>query len=791
MKQIYTLLFLLFLFAGNAYCQSVSAISYATLTMQQPGMLKEKLFIHTDKTFYVAGEIIWFKVYCVEASSHQPLDLSKVAYVELLDSTNKPALQAKIELRNANGDGSFRLPFSLSSGSYQLRAYTNWMKNGSADEFFEKNLTLINVQKLTVNDNKKREETASVFFFPEGGNLVNNIKTHIAFKAVDQYGKGIHCTGVLRDGKDSILSFSDHQAGIGSFYFTPIKNHVYTAQIQPENGNAFIQPLPAAKEEGYAMNVSEINSGALTITIEINGTAAQPVYLVIHKNKKPVLAKEAALQNGKGSFAVDTALLPSGVSVFTIFNAEKQPVCERLFYKNYPPVLQLTASADAATYNIRKKVNISLRTTDKNFTNDDSASLSMSVYRIDSLQTIDDNTVDSYLNLTSELHNPVENASVYLSEQNKNVSVALDELMLVSGWRKFNTGAASGTEAPILSFAPEYRAPIVTGKIINNQIHLPRKNTNVYLSLPGKGKQFYTATSDSSGIVRWETENWHGDTKLIAQTDDKDSSYTITIDDAFSHHYAAASSLPFVLPYNNPNTLLEHSIGMQAASIYSGNELNRLAVSITDSTPFFTAADKTYKLDDYSRFTTMEEVLREYIMLVNVTKKKGSYHFPVYDLSGGKMFDADPLVLVDGIPFFNLDSFITIDPLKLKKLDIVNRRYFYGNAVFDGILNWHTYDGDATDIDIDPRAVVIDYEGLQEKREFYSPTYETEVQLNSHLPDFRNVLYWNPNLSLKGNEAKQLSFFASDLPGKYVVSLQGAGSHGLVNAMTTFEVIKK
>src|ERR1700712_867878 len=43
----------------------------------------EKLFVHTDKKFYVAGEIVWFKIYEVAGSDNRPADLSKVAYVEL------------------------------------------------------------------------------------------------------------------------------------------------------------------------------------------------------------------------------------------------------------------------------------------------------------------------------------------------------------------------------------------------------------------------------------------------------------------------------------------------------------------------------------------------------------------------------------------------------------------------------------------------------------------------------------------------------------------------------------
>ena len=41
-------------------------------------VLEEKIYVHTDKDFYLAGEILWFKLYNVDAGLHKPLDISKV-----------------------------------------------------------------------------------------------------------------------------------------------------------------------------------------------------------------------------------------------------------------------------------------------------------------------------------------------------------------------------------------------------------------------------------------------------------------------------------------------------------------------------------------------------------------------------------------------------------------------------------------------------------------------------------------------------------------------------------------
>jgi hypothetical protein len=87
---------------------------------------------------------MWFKLYDVDASFHLPLDISKVAYIEVLNTQQVPVLQTKIELQKGAGNGFLQLPANLPSGNYSFRAYTNWMKNFDADFYFEKPVTILN-----------------------------------------------------------------------------------------------------------------------------------------------------------------------------------------------------------------------------------------------------------------------------------------------------------------------------------------------------------------------------------------------------------------------------------------------------------------------------------------------------------------------------------------------------------------------------------------------------------------------------------------------------------------------
>ena len=106
------------------------------------GALAERVYLQTDKQLYLAGELIYLKVFTV-TSERKPLSFSKIVYVELLDEANSRT-QVKIELTNGVGDGWMELPLDLPTGHYRLAAYTRYMRNEDESVFFEKNIGVVN-----------------------------------------------------------------------------------------------------------------------------------------------------------------------------------------------------------------------------------------------------------------------------------------------------------------------------------------------------------------------------------------------------------------------------------------------------------------------------------------------------------------------------------------------------------------------------------------------------------------------------------------------------------------------
>ncbi len=93
------------------------------------GITWEEIYLHIDRDRYIAGEDLWFSIFALDGGSGKLSSGSAVAYVELLNPWNIPVIQKRLKLSGGRGDGNFAIPDSVSSGTYTVRAYTNWMKN--------------------------------------------------------------------------------------------------------------------------------------------------------------------------------------------------------------------------------------------------------------------------------------------------------------------------------------------------------------------------------------------------------------------------------------------------------------------------------------------------------------------------------------------------------------------------------------------------------------------------------------------------------------------------------------
>jgi len=757
------------------------------LANYQRNTLQEKLYVHINKNAYVTGDILWFKIYNADGSNNKLLDVSKVACVELLDNNHNAVTQAKIALKDGMGNGSLYIPFSLNTGNYQLRAYTSWMKNFGAEHFFESTVTIINPLKAPSLPAKPTTPLYDVQFFPEGGHVVKNLDNRIAFKVTGTDGKGTACTGAVVDQKkDTVARFKTLKFGIGSFTLKPLEGQTYKAIIKT-GSTVVIKDLPDIQPSGYVMRAANAGESWDIGIRNADSTLSSNVYLVAYGKHTTQFAAVSKLANGATHFIIDKSKLAGGVSYVTLFDEQQRPMCERLIFKRPADRLLIDANTDEAVYGRRKKVTLTVSSQNSDHTGA-AANLSISVFRADGLQNETAEHIGGYLWLGSDLKGTIESPDYYLENNNPETDLALDNLMLSQGWTQFDWKTILAGNKPHFKFLPEYTGPVIAARITNTSTNTPAKNITAYLTIPGTPNNLYIARSDSAGQLLFNTRNFYDLREIVVQTNHLlDSTYRIEVTNPFAEP-GGTRTAPLTISEGLKNALIDNSINMQVQNIFAASRLKQFNPPNTDSIAFYGFPTKTYLLDNYTRFTTMEEVLREYVTSIGVSKRQGKFSIRMYN---GDQDLGSPLILLDGVPVFDADKIFKFDPLKVKRLDVVSTNYRYGPGFFNGIMNFTTYKGAGTTYEIDPRALVVDYEGLQQERRFYSPVYDSDAQISSPVPDFRTALYWDPAAYTPAAGKTSFVFYTGDKPGRYVGVIEGLSAAGEPGSKSfTFEIKK-
>jgi hypothetical protein len=255
--------------------------------------------------------------------------------------------------------------------------------------------------------------------------------------------------------------------------------------------------------------------------------------------------------------------------------------------------------------------------------------------------------------------------------------------------------------------------------------------------------------------------------------------YVVKLDNPFSIAESNLKTSSFNLSSKRRNEILRRSINMHMTNAYFDNhQALRLSLQ-SDTIPFYGKSDAHYRLDDYTRFPVMEEVMREYVPSIFVRKKKGDFYFMTVDKVTNELLRTSPLVLLDGVPIFDTNKVIALDPLLVETLDVVAKRYYYGPLSFDGIVSYTTYGKESFEYPIGANALITNYGGMEFQRQFFSPVYETKEQKNNRIPDFRDLLYWSPSVKTNENGKASISFYTSDQIGSYVLNIQGLTDDGL------------
>jgi hypothetical protein len=194
--------------------------------------------------------------------------------------------------------------------------------------------------------------------------------------------------------------------------------------------------------------------------------------------------------------------------------------------------------------------------------------------------------------------------------------------------------------------------------------------------------------------------------------------------------------------------------------------------------------DQTYRLDDFTRFETFEVTLREYVPEVMVRGQNKKALLKVLNKPLGRVFDENPLVLIDGMPVFDVDALIAFDPIKIERMEIMAREFLFNHEKFDGVINIHSFKNDFGGFELPKNAIFLNYHLIQQPAVLVSPHVNSNLE-TERFPDFRNLLHWEKT------DNSAVKILTSNTEGKYEVTQVFRDSKGnLASICTEFEVQK-
>jgi len=400
---------------------------------------EESVFVHLNKTSYLVGEEIWFKAYVLSRRNEKLSQSSTNLYIILYNTNGNQISRNLARIQNGLAHGNIELDKKLGSGTYYVKAATQQMIETEANHVFIEEITIYGSAK---NSQQQEVSTATydIQFLPEGGHLVQNIENTIAFKAINQDGKGVFVSGTIYDENDTeITTFESNNYGIGTLKLTPKENTTYKAKTTFEEETTSEQTLPKIERTGISIQVNNIEKDSVKVSINTNPETLRSIVskeyaLLIHKDGKARSMPFVFKNSEKVVLTIARKGLFNGVNTITLFDG-KIPVLERLFFNSKTP----------------KNLSVMIK---KGITENDHSQFSLYLVKRRA-GILEANVSISILPQTTEAYNPahsiysnfylkpylrgeIENPGYYFPNTTRTKRKALDDLLISQGWSAYD-----------------------------------------------------------------------------------------------------------------------------------------------------------------------------------------------------------------------------------------------------------------------------------------------------------------------------------------------------------------
>ena len=438
MRLIYSFFFILLL-VPRSYTQQTDQLSEILSDFYAYTELpREVVYVHLNKSVFIKGEEVGFSAYVMDKDNKRPSLETTNLYCVLADSNDRMIKSQLIRITNGTGNGIIELDSLFQTGKYRFKAYTNWMRNFSEPNAFEQELTVIDPETDSEINRKSVVFEPDAQFLPEGGHAVAGLTSVYGAIIKDNDGYGLPgITGEIVDDSGKLQTqFKLNEYGIGRFQLRPIEGMRYFARFSYNNKDYKVA-LPKVEIEGVTVKLTDLQS-RVGLNFEAsfsNSTNLKgPYYLTVHNGDSIKALDISFTEQGSLIKIFPKEDLFKGINVFTLFNSEKQPILERLYFNDKALHFREAGQTDLANRKDSILVSIQSEFVDPNKLQ----SLSISVLPSETISYKTQHNLASYTLLRPYLRGSVQDAAYYFQNPSPKTKFELDNLLLTQGWSSYD-----------------------------------------------------------------------------------------------------------------------------------------------------------------------------------------------------------------------------------------------------------------------------------------------------------------------------------------------------------------
>ena len=767
----------------------------------------EKVYIHTDKPYYSLGDDIWFSAFLVDGITHERSKKSWVIHTELINENDSIVSKRKLFTNDVIASGDFKLEETWPSGNYLLRAYTNYMRNEDS-LFFQKELKVfanntndsIPIREIEngIQDNSPKLIKPDISFYPEGGNLVNGVRSKLAVKIKNAVYKNANLSGIVFDNdRNEIIKFTTSEFGLGNIILTPETNKTYFALIEV-NGSEYKYPLPQALPFGYAISVVNSKSHFIINATSNTPKGLQNSYLVIHQRGNLVFEKYESSPKSNNSIRFPKTDLKDGVAHITLFDTEGRPVCERLIFINNPNNhTDIEIQQSNLELGTREKTAITLNIKDRNG-NALPSYLSMSIRDLSAFpHNSRAKNIKTWLLLNSDLRGEIEDPGYFFEDENDyKRQYLLDLIMLTNGWRRFKwqnllydtesklnypiengltiSGSTKFLRAPYNGTAAETRLTFMGEQVSQEPVKI--SNTNGEFSFGP-----FIFFDSIPVIIESRLNNFKSkepkDRNVLIMVHNNDNSPAIFRKKSNTRSFEDEKQLENFRKLSEYIKQINFEFDMQNQKL---DEITIIAKRKSEK------EKRTQDMNDRTDYGFATQRLD----LETNPRNIGETAFDLLnELPNVRAFNDSISIRNSGTPRVLLDN-MQIDPFFLttimaSEVSFIDVLIGADAAMFSDASNGVIAVYSKTGSNVGSRNVkrkpgVIDFvaEGFYNVREFYTPDHLNGFKELTKA-DIRTTLHWEPLIKIGESGSEEISFFTSDSRSDYLIEVEGISKSGI------------